>query len=186
MSDETWTGKVLVATPALTDPNFHRTVILLLDHDEEGAVGVVLNRPSEVRLAEALPGWEYLAASPPVIFAGGPVEPDAVIALGRARPETLPDAGWSPIVDRLRVVDLAGGPEEADDLVEDARVFIGYAGWAPGQLEDEVAADAWFVADARDVDAVASAPDALWSQVLRRQGGELALFSTFPENPSLN
>lgn len=186
MSETSWTGKVLVATPALTDPNFHRAVVLLLDHDEEGAIGLVLNRPSDVRLAEALPGWEYVAASPPVIFAGGPVQPDAVIALGRAKPETLTDADWMPIIDRLRVVDVSDGPEVADALVDDARVFIGYAGWAPGQLEDEVAAEAWFVADARDVDAVATDPDELWSQVLRRQGGELALFSTFPEDPSLN
>jgi putative transcriptional regulator len=186
MDATSWTGKVLVATPALHDPNFHRAVILLLDHDEEGAVGLVLNRPSDVRLAEALPGWEFVAASPPVVFAGGPVEPDAVIALGRAKTETMTDPGWLPIVDRLRVVDLAAGPEVADALVEGARVFIGYAGWAPGQLEDEVAAEAWFVADARDLDALIEDPDRLWSAVLRRQGGDLALFSTFPEDPSLN
>lgn len=186
MSETSWTGKVLVATPALTDPNFHRTVVLLLDHSEEGAIGLVLNRPSEVRLAEALPGWELLAASPPVVFAGGPVEPDAVIALGRAKPETMTDPGWMPIVDRLRVVDLAAGPDAADDVIDEARVFLGYTGWAPGQLEDEVEADAWFVADARDVDAIATDPDELWRRVLRRQGGQLALFATYPEDPSRN
>jgi putative transcriptional regulator len=186
MSETSWMGKVLVATPVLTDPNFHRTVILLLEHTAEGAIGLVLNRPSEVRLAEALPGWEYVAASPPVVFAGGPVEPDAVIALGRAKPETLPDPGWIAIVDRLRVVDLAAGPEFADTQVDQARVFLGYAGWSPGQLEIEVEADAWFVADATDLDALIDDPDALWSQVLRRQGGELALYATFPEDPALN
>jgi putative transcriptional regulator len=186
MSETSWAGKVLVATPALTDPNFHRTVILLLEHTDEGAVGLVLNRPSEVRLAEALPGWEFVAATPPVVFAGGPVEPDAVIAVGRAKPDTLPDPDWVPIVDRLRVVDLAAGPEVADTLVDLARVFVGYAGWAPGQLELEVGADAWFLADATDLDALVDEPETLWSRVLRRQGGELALFSTFPEDPSLN
>lgn len=184
--DETWTGKLLVATPVLTDPNFTRAVILLLDHGEDGAIGLVLNRPSSLRLAEAMPGWEDVAASPPVLFAGGPVEPDAVIALGRARPDAFPGPDWSPIVDRLRVVDLAAGADVADTQVEAARVFIGYAGWAPGQLEAEVAADAWFVADARDLDALADEPDVLWSEVLRRQRGELALFATFPDDPSLN
>jgi putative transcriptional regulator len=183
---ETWSGKLLVATPVLTDPNFHRAVILLLDHDEEGAIGLVLNRPSGLELAEALPGWEDVAAVPSVLFAGGPVEPDAVIALGRAKPDTLADPGWVPIVDRLRVVDLSAGPDIAEHLVEAARIFVGYAGWAPGQLEDEVAAEAWFVADARDLDAVADDPDGLWVAVLRRQGGERSFFSTYPEDPTLN
>lgn len=181
-----WTGKVLVATPVLTDANFHRTVILLLDHGDDGAVGLVLNRPSTLELSEAMPGWEDVAASPPVLFAGGPVDPQAVIALGRARPATLPDPSWEPIVDRLRVVDLAAGPAAADEAVEAARVFLGYAGWAPGQLEAEVAAEAWFVADARDLDALVDEPEVLWSEVLRRQPGELKLFSTYPEDPSLN
>lgn len=186
MSDTSWTGKVLVATPVLTDPNFTRTVILILDHGDDGAVGLVLNRPSTLRLSEAMPGWEDVAASPPVLFAGGPVDPEAVIALGRARASTLPGPDWIPIVDRLRVVDLAAGPGVADELVEAARVFVGYAGWAPGQLEAEVAAEAWFVADARDLDALIDEPADLWSEVLRRQGGGMALFSTFPEDPSLN
>lgn len=183
---ETWSGKLLVATPVLTDPNFHRTVLLVLDHGDDGAIGVVLNRPSDVRLAEAMPGWEDVAADPPVLFAGGPVEPDAVIALGRARRDTMADPGWVPIVDRLRVVDLAAGPELAGHLVEAARVFVGYAGWAPGQLEDEVAAEAWFVVDARDLDALEHDPTDLWHAVLRRQRGELRLFATFPEDPTLN
>lgn len=186
MSDSTWAGKVLVATPVLTEPNFHRTVILLLDHGDDGAVGLVLNRPSTLRLAEAMPGWEHLAASPPVLFAGGPVDPQAVIALGRARAGTMPAPDWVPIVDRLRVVDLSAGPDVAGELIEAARVFVGYAGWAPGQLEDEVAAEAWFVADARDLDALVEDPAVLWSDVLRRQRGDLALFATFPEDPSLN
>lgn len=179
-------GKVLIATPAMNDPNFHRTVVLILEHNDEGAIGLVLNRPSELRIDEALPGWERVTGSPPVVFAGGPVERDAIIALGRAFPETIPDAEWVPIVDRLRVVDLTAGPEVAEDMVETARIFVGYAGWSGGQLEDEVAADAWFVADATDLDAVRDDPEALWADVLRRQPGELALFSTFPEDPSLN
>ncbi|MBW3657207.1 MAG: YqgE/AlgH family protein [Actinobacteria bacterium] len=186
MDQTSWAGKLLVATPVLTDPNFTRTVILLLDHGDDGAIGLVLNRPSSLRLAEAMPGWEDVAASPPVLFAGGPVEPDAVIALGRARPEVFPTPEWSPIVDRLRVVDLSAGAEVADAQVEAARVFVGYAGWAPGQLEAEVAADAWFVTDARDLDALADEPDVLWSEVLRRQRGDVALFATFPDDPSLN
>lgn len=186
MDETSWAGKLLVATPVLTDPNFTRTVILVLDHGDDGAIGLVLNRPSALRLAEAMPGWEDVAASPPVLFAGGPVEPDAVIALGRARAEVFPAPDWSPIVDRLRVVDLSAGADVADAQVEAARVFIGYAGWAPGQLEAEVAADAWFVTDARDLDALADEPDVLWSEVLRRQRGDVALFATFPEDPSLN
>lgn len=184
--DGSLSGRVLVATPALTDPNFHRAVVLILEHNVEGAIGLVLNRPSDVRVADALPGWEDVAASPSVVFAGGPVERDAIIALGRAHPETIPGADWVPIVDHLRIVDLTAGPAVAVAAVADARIFVGYAGWSAGQLEAEVAEDAWFVAEARELDAVNHDPDSLWAAVLRRQPGELALFSTYPDDPSLN
>lgn len=183
---EEWqTGRLLVATPALEDPNFERVVIFVLDHDEDGALGVVLNRASAVTVDDTLPPWVDLAAEPPVVFGGGPVEPTAVVALGRALEGVAPD-GWSPILDRIRLVDLDADPMLAATDLEHVRLFAGYAGWAPGQLEDEIDEGAWFVVDAEPDDVFTHDPDGLWHSVLRRQPDELALLATFPADPSLN
>lgn len=179
------TGRLIVATPALDDPNFERTVILVLDHDEDGALGVVLNRASSVAVEETLPPWEHLVAHPAVVFGGGPVEPTAVVALGRAVAGVAPD-GWMPIVDRIRLVDLDVDPVLAASDLERVRLFAGYAGWAPGQLEDEIAQGAWFVVDATPDDVFTRDPEGLWHAVLRRQPDELALLATFPADPSMN
>lgn len=179
------TGRLLLATPALEDPNFDRAVILVLDHDEDGALGLVLNRASEVAVDQALAGWEDLAAEPRVVFGGGPVEPTAVVALG-ASTDGRPQDGWEPIVGRVRVVDLSDGPILAAGEVDRVRVFAGYAGWAPGQLDSEVAMGAWLTLDAEPGDVFAADPDQLWRDVLRRQPGELALLATFPSDPALN
>lgn len=179
------TGRLLVATPALDDPNFARAVVLVLDHDEDGALGVVLNRASEVTVEDTLPPWEHLVAYPAVLFGGGPVEPTAVVALGRAVAGVAPD-GWTPIVDRIRLVDLDDDPVLAASDLERVRLFAGYAGWAPGQLEEEIAQGAWFAVDASPDDVFTDDPDGLWQAVLRRQEGELALLATFPPDPSMN
>jgi putative transcriptional regulator len=165
-------GRLLVATPALRHPDFDRTVVLVLEHRHEGALGLVLNRPSEVGLDDAVPDWEPFAARPPVVFIGGPVAPAAAICLARS------DAGdngeaWSPVLGSLGVLD-------------EVRLFAGYAGWGPEQLEGEVAAGAWFVVDAQPDDALSAHPHELWSQVLRRHGGRLAAFASFPADPSRN
>lgn len=181
-------GRLLVATPDLLDPNFTRTVLLVLEHSAEGAVGVVLNRPSETPLDEGMPGWALLAATPTRVFVGGPVEPDAAIGLGRVpsgRPGTS-DQRPEPLFGEVCSVDLGSDPMLSVDDVEVVRVFAGYAGWGPGQLDDEVAADGWFVVDRDDGDVFTSAPDTLWRDVLRRQPGPLRLLSTYPDDPTMN
>jgi putative transcriptional regulator len=183
--DEWLTGRLVVATPALEDPNFERAVVLVLDHDEDGALGIVLNRASGVPVREAVSPWVELAASPPVVFGGGPVEPTAIVALGHATPGVAPD-GSTPILDRVRLVDLDTDPVLAAADLQHVRVFAGYAGWAPGQLESEILQGAWFTVDATPADVFTDDPDDLWHTVLRRQPDELALFATFPSDPTMN
>ncbi|MFP4310606.1 MAG: YqgE/AlgH family protein [Nitriliruptoraceae bacterium] len=182
----TWlTGRLLVAAPALDDPNFERSVVLILDHDEDGAIGVVLNRASSVPVHETLADWADLAAAPSVVFGGGPVEPTAVVALGVATPVATPDTG-AAILGRVRLVDLDQDPVEAAGELEQVRIFAGYAGWAPDQLEDEIAKGAWFPVDAETEDVFTDDPTGLWHAVLRRQPGHLRLLATYPADPTLN
>lgn len=195
----TWhTGRLLVASPSLDDPNFERTVLLVLDHDEDGALGVVLNRASAVPVRDSLDEWNHLTAHPPVVFGGGPVEPTAVVALGHAIGVTDPHAsdtdtgdaaggeGGTRILDRIRLVDLESDPVLAAAELARVRIFAGYAGWAPDQLEDEIQQGAWFVVDATPDDVFTDHPEGLWHAVLRRQPDELRLLSTFPSDPTLN
>ena len=180
-----WSGQLLVATPVLTDPNFARTVVQLVQHsDDDGALGVVLNQPSETPLAEVLPGWALLAPDPVVVFVGGPVQESAAICLGRlATGESdesyvpVPGAPW------LGTLDLDA---DAAEPVQEVRVFAGYAGWSPGQLEAEVEEGAWWVLDALPSDCFTPEPHRLWASVLRRQGMPLALAASYPPDPALN
>jgi putative transcriptional regulator len=176
-------GRLLVALPALDDPNFERTVVLLLDHDEEGALGVVLNRASEVPVHEALVDWARLAAEPAVVFGGGPVEPTAVVALGRTPVRVVPE-GRQPLLDQVRLVDVSDDPGSSE--VDQVRVFAGYAGWGPGQLEGEIEMGAWAAIDAQPGDVFTDAPTQLWARVLGRQPGRLRLLASFPDDPSTN
>lgn len=186
MSDGPWLkGRLLVAGPTLADPNFFRTVLLLLEHNEDGALGVVLNRPSEADLDDSLPEWAHLAAHPPVVFVGGPVAPGAAICLGRVQGGIETEA-WQPVVGPVGILDLNHEPEELAPPPEEIRVFAGYAGWSPGQLEGEIEEGGWFVLDAEPDDALSPVPEGLWRLVLRRQGGDLAMMANFPTNPSLN
>jgi putative transcriptional regulator len=180
-------GKLLVANPALRDPNFDRTVVLVLEHTEEGALGLVLNRPSETTVDDVLPQWDRLAAEPTVVFVGGPVQPSAAICVGRlnAADGEEPEEGWKHLFMSLATVDLERDPDELAEL-ERVRVFAGYAGWGPGQLEGELEAEGWFVFDALPDDALSERAEDLWRLVLRRQGGRFALLSTFPPDPSAN
>lgn len=178
-------GRLLVATPVIGDPNFERTVVLLLEHDDEGAVGVVLNRPTDVAVLDPLPEWSALSADPSVVFVGGPVEQSAAIGLARVRDANGAE-GFHPVLGRIGTLDLSRDPGDLDAGVEQVRIYAGYAGWGAGQLEHELAADAWFVVDAMPDDVLSPDPDDLWAQVLRRQGGDLALLSRCPRDPSLN
>ena len=176
-------GRLLVALPALDDPNFARAVVLVLEHDEDGALGLVLNRPTTTPIDEVLAGWSGLAAEPANLYGGGPVEPSAVVGLAVARPEA---AAGIAIVGRIRTVDPTSDPALLAGEVERARIFAGYAGWAPGQLEDELAQDAWLVVDALPEDVVSSNPGDLWHAVMARQEGSTRLMATFPDDPRLN
>jgi putative transcriptional regulator len=191
MDDGISTGRLLVATPQLVDPNFRRSVVLIVEHEEEGGtLGVVLNRPTEVPVDQVLPPWSELVTGPSVVFQGGPVALDSALALAHV-PGTDEPLGWralngSPAVARVGLVDLDVPPEILAPEVIRFRVFAGYAGWGTGQLRSEIEEGAWYVLPAESGDVFAEDPDGLWPAVLRRQGGELAFVATFPEDPSLN
>lgn len=176
-------GRLLVATPLIGDGNFERTVILLLTHGDAGAFGVVLNRPSGTEVAEIIPEWADVAAEPKVMFIGGPVGPNAVIGLGRPGPDQRPSS-WQPLVQDIGTIDL-NAAEEALACPE-VRLFAGSAGWAPGQLEDELAEGAWWLVDVGTDDVFTGDPLGLWPAVLRRQGGPLAWFANHPLDPAVN
>jgi putative transcriptional regulator len=183
---ESLTGRLLVATPALRDPNFERTVVLMVAHEEGGALGVVLNRATEVPVSEVLGPWGSLAGEPPVVFEGGPVQPEAAICLARTRPGVESLTGFNRVSGAVGTVDLSGDPDTLREGVVGVRVFAGYAGWKPGQVENEIAGGSWFVFDALPGDAFANRPDDLWSMVLRRQGGLMAAVAHFPADPTMN
>jgi putative transcriptional regulator len=168
----------------LVDPNFDRTVVLMLEHGEEGALGIVLNRPSDTALHEVFPEWRELVSPPEVAFAGGPVATDAVIALARRRAE--PVDGFTEIIDDLGTINLADDPDDVAASLRSLRVFAGYAGWAAEQLDAEIAQGAWFDVALQPDDPFAANPERLWRDVLRRQRGRLSVFSTFPEDASVN
>ncbi|MCD6638866.1 MAG: YqgE/AlgH family protein [Nocardioides sp.] len=179
-------GMLLVATPALVDPNFADTVVLLLDVNEEGALGVVLNRPSAVTVAEVLEPWSDIVAEPEVLFRGGPVSVDGAIAVGRLRDPGHPPVGWRPVAGTLGVVDLDAPTELVDDTLDGLRVFAGYAGWGAQQLQDEIQEGSWYVVSGDDADAFRDDTRQLWRDVLRRQPGMLAWHATRPFDPDLN
>jgi putative transcriptional regulator len=181
-------GRLLVATPALTDPNFDRAVVLLLDHDQEGTLGVVLNRPTPVGVETVLESWAELAGAPAVVFQGGPVALDSALALAvvpgeQATGEVL---GWRRVHGAIGLVDLEAPPGLLAPELGSLRVFAGYAGWGPGQLEDELLDGAWYVVESEPGDVSAPDPTRLWRSVLRRQRGELAMVATYPDDPSMN
>lgn len=179
-------GKLLVATARLADPNFFRTVVLLLAHGDQGALGLVLNRPTTTPVASPLPQWEGLASGPGVVFVGGPVT-GGTICLARVRSEiAVPGDAYLPLQGTLGTVDLEADPAFVAPWVEELRIFAGYAGWGGGQLEEEIDQGAWWVVDALGEDAFSDRPEELWHRVLRRQGGDLAVSSYFPPDPSLN
>ena len=180
-------GRLLVATPSLLDPNFERTVVLLLDLDENGALGVVLNRPSTVPVADILPEWAEAAGMPGVLFQGGPVSTDAALAVA-----ALPTAGaeepvgFRRLYDDIGIVDLDTPAEIIGPALSGMRVFAGYAGWSEEQLVDEVESGSWYVVPSDSGDVFGDDPRGLWMRVLRRQPGELAWMSTRPLDPTMN
>jgi len=179
-------GQLLVATPLLRDPNFVEAVVLLLDADSGGALGVVLNRPSGVPVVSVLEPWSEVASEPEVLFRGGPVSPEGALAVGLLRDADDVPVGFRAVEGRLGLVDLDTPVELLDGSLSDLRVFAGYAGWGAGQLEDEVEEGSWYVVPGEPVDVFRSEVEELRRDVLRRQPGELAWVSTRPVDPELN
>jgi len=187
MAVASYTGQLLVATPVLRDPNFARSVVLILDHDADGALGVVVNRPTELPVTSVLAPLNELVCQPDVLFQGGPVATDSALGLAEV-PDGVEDepVGWRRLHGRLGLVDLDTPPELLAGGLRGLRVFAGYSGWSPGQLEIEVKDGGWYVVDAEPGDAFSLEPDGLWRRVLRRQRDELALVATFPDDPAMN
>jgi len=179
---ESLRGHLLVASPALLDPNFRRTVVLVTEHTDDGAAGLVLNRPSLVGVSAAVPQLEELVEEDEQVWMGGPVQPEAVLVLG----EFLdPDEAAVPLFESLGFPSL-DEPEEIVPATTRRRVFAGYAGWGAGQLEEEVANEDWILEPALADDAFTDEPEELWRDVLRRKGGIYELVARMPDDPSLN
>lgn len=181
MSEST-RGKLLIASPALIDPNFDRTVVLMTEHSEEGAMGIVLNRPAEAPAGELLPALEEIAGSDP-LFIGGPVQPEAVVLLAEFSDPRA--AAWIVVAD----VGLASAQTDIGDLapaVRRGRFYAGYSGWGPGQLEAEMELDSWIVEAPMPAELFPDDAVSLWADVLARMGGQYSLISRMPSDPSVN
>lgn len=184
---ESLRGNLLIASPRLVDPNFFRTVILVGEHTEQGALGVVLNQPATAEVGEAVPDLDWLTDMSDPLYIGGPVSPDSVIVLAEFD-EPQPQFAAGIIIDNVGFI--AANAENSKEQVAVAttatRVFAGHAGWVPGQLEDEIDELSWIVQPPLPGEIFTESPEQLWSAVLRRMGGEYALLSTMPVDPSLN
>jgi putative transcriptional regulator len=191
MGSDPKAGRLLVATPLLEDPNFRRSVVLIVEHEDvQGTLGVVLNRPSTIDVGQVLEQWTGVASEPSVVFRGGPVAPDTALALamipGRDEPVGWRALDGAPALARLGLLDLDTPPRLLAPAITSLRVYAGYAGWSPDQLQAEIDEGAWYVLAAEPADVFAAAPEQLWRQVLRRQDGDLAFLATYPDDPALN
>ena len=176
-------GMLLVSAPGMFSPEFARTVVLVLEHDADHTLGVVLNRRSEVAVANVMDaGWAELAAKPQAVHIGGPVSPESAVGLGVTAAGAPENPYLNRLANRLVLVDLNASPLEVSELLDGIRIFAGYAEWAPGQLDDEILRGDWFVTHALPSDVVATAGADLWGDVMRRQAMPLPLFATFPAN----
>ncbi len=180
---ESLQGCLLVASPALLDPNFRRAVVLVTEHTAEGAMGLVLNRPAPIAVADAVPHLARLVEDGAFVHVGGPVQRDAVVALAE-----LDDLSRAAAValDGIGFLPADADPDALAGSVGRVRVYAGYSGWGQGQLESELAESAWIVATAETEDVFTSEADELWTTVLRRKGGSYALLALMPPDPSLN
>ena len=180
--EESLRGKLLIASPALTDPNFARSVVLMTEHSEEGAMGIVLNRPADAAARELMPALSEIARDDP-LFIGGPVQPHAVVLLAEFADTDA--AAWIVVAD----VGLASSEtnfDELDDAVRRGRFYAGYSGWGPGQLELEIEIESWIIEPPLPAELFPDDPESLWSDVLARKGGSYALISRMPDDPNMN
>ena len=180
MAMENLLGSLLIANGNLMDPNFRRTVIVVTEHNEEGAMGLVLNRPANVTVEEAAPALSDLVPAGSPIYVGGPVQPEAAIVLA--------DLATFDVESKIVIgtIGMLAGFDGVANGIKRARVFAGYAGWGPGQLESEAEEDAWIIEDALPADIFTDEPERLWSRVLQRKGGEYRLLALMPLDPSTN
>lgn len=180
---ESLRGNLLIASPALFDPNFRRTVVLVTEHNADGAMGVVLNRPSTIPVCDAVEHLARLTGPDELVHVGGPVQPEAVVALAE-----LDDPAQAAAIafDNVGYLRSDVDPDEVAPGVRRARVYAGYSGWSSGQLEAELDEDAWIVEPATVDDVFTVRSDALWSIVLRRKGGQYVLLATMPPDPTSN
>lgn len=177
------TGQLLIASPALADPNFRRVVILVTEHTGEGAMGLVLNRVAEATVGDVVPELDDLTDPGDLVHVGGPVSPESVIVLA----EFDDPAEAAVVIDGdVGFVRAASDRSAIAGATRRACVFAGYSGWGPGQLEDEIAEDSWIVEPFQADDVFAADPDELWRTVLRRKGNRYALIATMPDDPSVN
>jgi putative transcriptional regulator len=174
-------GKLLVSSPALVDPNFRKTVVLVAHHDDDGAMGLVLSRPSDVVAADAVPVLDGIPGADAPIFVGGPMQQDAFMVL--AEFDDVEQAA-APILDGLGFMPADAEPE--DLAIRRLRLFAGYSGWGEGQLETELEEGSWIVVDAFAEDVFANDPDTLWRDVVHRKGAAFALMENMPFDPTLN
>jgi putative transcriptional regulator len=180
---ESLRGRLLISAPSILDPNFRRTVVLVTEHADEGAMGLVLTRPSSASVAEALPQLGELVDGDSFVYVGGPVEPQAVVVLAEFDD---PDDAAAIVFDDIGFVPADSDPEQAAELTRRARVFAGYSGWSPGQLEAELAQEDWIVEEPEPDDVFFESHEDLWCAILRRKGGQLALLALMPFDPSSN
>jgi putative transcriptional regulator len=180
---ESLRGQLLIAGPTLLDPNFERSVVLLTEHNEEGAMGLILNRPTEAEVAEVAPDLAELVEDGAVVHAGGPVQPESVIVLGEFED---PEAAGLIVEGDLGLLAAGIDLDDVPALTRRARIFVGYAGWGAGQLEDELERDDWITGPIARDDVFAHDSGTLWNTVLARMGGRYALLSRMPADPSLN
>ncbi len=176
-------GQLLIAGPSLQDPNFWRTVVLIVEHSEAGALGLVLNRPSDAKVGDAVPELAELVDADEDVLVGGPVGQSAVIVLADFED---PDEAAVIAFDNVGV--LGGGmpPEEMGNGLRQARIFAGHSGWGPGQLDGELERGDWILEPAQYADAFTTDPTELWADVLSRKGGSYALIARMPADPSMN
>lgn len=179
-------GDLLVASALLEDGVFNQTVVLVLDSDEDGALGVILNEISQTPLGAVLPEWVSAVSEPQLLFHGGPVSPNGAICIASVMNAGEEPPGWRPLFDTVGLLHLDTPLEIVAGAYRDLRIFAGYAGWSAGQLQTELAQGMWHIAAATYLDVFGTTPLNLWRVVLRRQPGEVAFFATWAEDPDLN
>lgn len=179
-------GELLVSSSQGSGDFFDQSVVLLLDCDGDGALGVTLNKLGDIPLASVLPDWIELVAPPNVLFVGGPVSPNGAVCVAKLVDPSEEPPGWRRVVGDIGLLHLDTPVELAAGGYTALRIYAGYSGWAPGQLDDELARGLWYRMDSREEDIFTADPAGLWRRVLRRQGGTPALLSTWPQDPQMN